>query len=96
MTRTSVRRRRLVTAVLLSLALAPVAGRALGAVADGPAADPSTRSHVVREGDTLWSIARATVGPEGDPRPVVDGIRGLNGVDPGALVPGTRLVLPQV
>src|SRR6266516_7339261 len=34
------------------------------------------RYHVVRPGETVWSISRAIVGPEGDPRPVVDQVIG--------------------
>jgi nucleoid-associated protein YgaU len=48
---------------------------------------------VVRSGDTLWSIARAT-SPGDDPRPVVDSIAAANGIDPGSLVPGQVLVIP--
>ena len=50
---------------------------------------------VVRPGDTLWEIARAVVGPEGDPRPLVERIREANGLDPRqTLLPGTPLVVP--
>lgn len=50
-------------------------------------------SYVVRDGDTLWSIASRLV-PGEDPRPVVDAIAATNGVDAGALVPGQTLVIP--
>lgn len=93
MSRTRVRRRRATAVLLLTLALAPVAGRAVASLgAPGPSDPPAT--HVVRDGDTLWSIARRSVGPEGDPRPLVDAIRRLNDVDPGSLVPGTTLRVP--
>jgi nucleoid-associated protein YgaU len=50
---------------------------------------------VVQPGETLWEIARAVVGPEGDPRPVVERIRQANGLDPSeSLLPGTSLVVP--
>lgn len=54
------------------------------------------RVHVVVEGDTLWSIAVEQVGGEGDPRPLVDVIQQANEVDAGKLVPGRRLVIPEV
>jgi nucleoid-associated protein YgaU len=50
---------------------------------------------VVRPGDTLWEIARAVVGPEGDPRPVVERIREANRLAPSqGLLPGMSLVVP--
>ena len=42
----------------------------------------------------MWSIARARVGPEGDPRPYILEIRELNGLRSSALVAGQELVLP--
>lgn len=54
----------------------------------------SSTSYVVRQGDTLWSIAER-VAPGQDPRPVVDALAAANGVDPGALVPGQALVVPD-
>jgi nucleoid-associated protein YgaU len=51
-------------------------------------------SYVVREGDTLWSIARR-LAPGEDPRPLVDAISAANGVEAGALVPGQTLVIPD-
>jgi hypothetical protein len=67
------------------------AGRALGG--SEPAAHP-VRRHVVAEGETLWGIARGLVGPEGDPRPVIDAIRNANDLGTGVLVEGRPLVLP--
>lgn len=50
------------------------------------------RSHVVRSGDTLQSIAASELG---DWRMWVD-IADANGLDPGATLPnGTKLVLPE-
>jgi nucleoid-associated protein YgaU len=93
-TRTRVRRRRL---ALTLLAASIGAAWSLPVVkALGSAAEPvpvSSSSYVVREGDTLWSIAER-VSPGADPRPVVDAIASVNGVDPGRLVPGQTLVLP--
>jgi LysM repeat protein len=54
----------------------------------------SRSSYVVREGDTLWSIAQR-VAPDEDPRPLVDAITAANGVDAGAIVPGQTLLVPS-
>jgi Tfp pilus assembly protein FimV len=92
--RTCVRRRRLVATVLAAGALfwmgsGPVA-EAVGLV-EGPPRGP--RTHVVRPGETLWSIA-VRLEPGRDPRETVHAIAAANDVDPGALVPGQRLVVP--
>jgi len=93
-TRTRVRRRRLaatLTIAVVGVVWAPAAIEALGA---GPHAERVARSsYVVREGDTLWSIAER-VAPDADPRPVVDALAAVNGVDAGNLVPGQLLVVP--
>jgi len=69
-----------------------------GQAADGLSAGEGSASQarlVVRPGETLWEIARAVVGPEGDPRPVVERIREANGLAPSeSLLPGTSLVVP--
>ena len=93
-TRTRVRRRRLTATVVAAGALfwigsGPVA-EAVGLV-EGPS--PRLRTHVVRPGETLWSIA-IRVEAERDPRETVHAIAAANDVDPGALVPGQRLVVP--
>jgi nucleoid-associated protein YgaU len=49
--------------------------------------------HVVRTGDTLWSIATAHYAGD-DPREAVWRIRRANGLDAAALQPGQRLLLP--
>jgi len=68
---------------------------AAGAVRRGEAPDaPAQRAVVVREGDTLWSIAQEAQ-PDQDPRATVDAIHQLNQVDAGALVPGQTLVVPM-
>ena len=50
-------------------------------------------SYVVREGDTLWTIARR-LAPESDPRPIVDVLSTANGLEAGLIVPGQTLVVP--
>jgi hypothetical protein len=62
------------------------AGVALAAVGQG-------RIHVVRQGETLWSIARS-LAPWRDPRAVVVELEAANGVDAGSLRPGQPLVIP--
>jgi LysM repeat protein len=54
----------------------------------------ASTSYVVRQGDTLWSIAER-LSPGEDPRPVVDALASVNDLDPGALVPGQALVVPS-
>jgi Tfp pilus assembly protein FimV len=78
-----------------------VAGPALGALAEGhlgssQAAPRGGRTqHLVRPGETLWEIARGLVGPEGDPRPVIEAIRDANGLEAAPLLAGDTLVLPR-
>ena len=80
--------------ILASVALSVgfLAGRASGEAA---APDPAARTYVVQAGDTLWRIARAEVGDAADPRPFVERIAQLNGLDGARLEPGSELVLPE-
>lgn len=89
------RRRRLAT-VLLGLAMVVMAGRAaagaVGGASPAPAhRPPSTVTHVVRPGDSLWSIA-AEVAPDRDPRDVVDALQSTR--QGAALIPGEQIVWP--
>jgi Tfp pilus assembly protein FimV len=94
MSRTRVRRRRVAVTLTAGLIAGAWAGPLGHAVAGGGRPVPVARStYLVRSGDTLWSIARR-VSPSGDPRPIVDAIAGANPVAPGALVPGSTLVIP--
>lgn len=68
------------------------AGPVAGSLAGG-SAPASVGTYVVRQGDTLWSIAEQAA-PGRDPRPMVDAIQAANGLDPMALVPGQTLVIP--
>jgi len=65
----------------------------VGNVLRAGASDRPSRTVVVRPGDTLWTIA-ARAEPALDPRAVVAAIEASNGVDPAAIVPGQRLVVP--
>ena len=77
----------LVTALLIGSA-----GAVCRAAADGPG--DRTEKYVVRAGDTLWEIARARVGSESDPRPLVADIREVNGLRTSVLRSGEVLLLP--
>jgi nucleoid-associated protein YgaU len=95
MSRTHVRRRRIALAFAVSAVAAAWAGPAVSALgADRQPVAVSTFTYVVREGDTLWSIAE-TLAPGQDPRPVVDRLASVNGLDPSLLVPGQTLVVPS-
>jgi Tfp pilus assembly protein FimV len=72
------------------LAVSLLAGRA-GA---GAAQRPAHRIYVVRPGDTVWEIASKLVGPEADPRPLVDRMVRANHVDAGIIHVGDVLVVP--
>ncbi len=76
--------------VVISGLLAAV-GRAAAGTADHA---PAPSRHLVQAGDTLWAIARGLVGGEGDPRPMVEELRDLNGLGSAPLPAGTTLVLP--
>jgi Tfp pilus assembly protein FimV len=93
MTRTRVRRRRVTLTVSLFLVAAAWAGPAVRALGSPETpARVSRTSYVVREGDTLWSIAQR-LSPGSDPRQVVDLLSASNGVDASRLVPGQTLVV---
>ena len=81
---------------MIGLALAIGLGFAGGRASAAPAgARPAAaRVIVVRPGETLWGIARRLVGPEGDPRPMVQALIQRNGVRDAVIRPGERLAVP--
>jgi hypothetical protein len=94
MRRTYVRRR--LGAALLLLLLVVAGVWLVGGVALGTSEAPDPpEPYTVRRGDTLWEIARAHVGPEGDPRPLVSLIADASGLQSSRLVPGMELLVPE-
>jgi len=96
MHRTYVRRRlTLLAAVISVLAVGvPAAGHSFAGGGEAAGADRQTgTSYVIREGDTLWNLARR-MAPAEDPRLVVDRIADANDIVAGDLTPGQRLMLP--
>lgn len=95
MGRTRVRGGRVTVLVVGFGVAAALTGPLSRAGAPRDAEQVARRSYVVREGDTLWSIASRIVGESADPRPLVFEIASSNGVDPGRLVPGQTLIIPS-
>ena len=77
---------------MIGAVLLAILGAALGAARPSSGAAPGA-PYVVKQGDTLWSIARART--HGDLRQAVWEIRSRNHLKRGAeLVPGTVIRLP--
>jgi LysM repeat protein len=75
--------------VLITGALLGAASLSASAAVRVPPAS-SASTVVVRQGDTLWSVA-TQVAPSRDPRAVVDELQRLNHLDSAALTPGQVL-----
>jgi len=91
--RTRVRRRRTTLGVCLVLVGAAWSGPALRAITPEEPAAVARTSYVVRQGDTLWTIARH-LSPGGDPRSIVDSLSADNRISAGDLQPGQVLIVP--
>lgn len=91
--RTRVRVTRVAVIALAVAGTALLAGRAAGSQ-EATALPRGTTRHLVKAGDTLWEIARARVGAEGDPRPLVAAIEDLNGLDSAELRAGQGVLVP--
>ena len=96
MSRTRVRQRRLIALCMMVSLAGVLSVPVANAVGVGGASQPnSSRTYVVRPGDTLWSIA-TRFAPSDDPRILVDAITSANDLDPAALVPGHELSVPSI
>ena len=91
--RTRVRVTRIAVIAVAVAGTALLAGRAAGSQ-EATAVPRGTTRHLVKSGDTLWEIARARVGAEADPRPLVAAIEDLNGLDGAELRAGQRVLVP--
>jgi LysM domain len=95
MHRTYVRRRLVALAAALAVVVSlggPIAN-ALGVGGREPAL-VSSRTYVVRPGDSLWSIAGA-IAPDRDPRDVIHDLDALNEAPVDPLAPGMVLSIPR-
>jgi nucleoid-associated protein YgaU len=86
-----VSRRLLIGVVLLALPLAAL-GAARSSSGAAPGASLAGETYVVKQGDSLWTIAVEHLG--GDPREAVWRIGERNGLDGPLIQPGDTLVLP--
>lgn len=84
--------RRFPVALVLTLGLVVGGGAGVAAHQGHPMA-ASGIEHVVRPGDTLWSIAE-TAYPGSDPRVGVDRIIRANQLHGALLIPGSAVVVP--
>lgn len=83
-------RRRRLAALLFMVVLAA----ALYAGADSEAGTRPV-SHTVAPGDTLWSIVTSRYPSTEDPRPVIEEVREMNGLENYRVQPGLRLEIPR-
>lgn len=90
---------RTVRPALRLAAITFVAGVLLGLLvprllASEKAASPRAHEvHVVSGGETLWGVAQRFASGE-DPRPYIDEIQRLNGLEEAVIFPGQTLILP--
>ncbi|MYF83959.1 MAG: LysM peptidoglycan-binding domain-containing protein [Acidimicrobiia bacterium] len=84
---------------MLRMVLAPVIVVGLAVMLLGPQADAGSESvpavsHVVKAGETLWSIASLHTAPGEDVRRTVSLIRSANGMPSGTVRVGTTIAIP--
>lgn len=84
---------------MLRMVLVPVIVVGLVVMLLGPQADAGSEpvpavSHVVKAGETLWSIANAHTAPGEDVRRTVALIRSANGMQSGTVRAGATITIP--
>jgi len=84
---------------MLRMVLVPVIVVGLAVMLLGPQADAGSEpvpavSHVVKAGETLWSIAHAHTAPGEDVRRTVSLIRSANGMPSGTVRAGATITIP--
>lgn len=84
---------------MLRMVLVPVIVVGLAVLLLGPQADAGSEpvpavSHVVKAGETLWSIASAHTVPGEDVRRTVSLIRSANGMQSGTVRAGSTITIP--
>lgn len=84
---------------MLRMVLVPVIVVGLAVMLLGPQADAGSESvpavsHVVKAGETLWSIASLHTAPGEDVRRTVSLIRSANGMPSGTVRVGTTIAIP--
>ncbi|NMB45130.1 MAG: LysM peptidoglycan-binding domain-containing protein [Firmicutes bacterium] len=87
------RRQRIEKAILVALGALLLAGSIFVGVVSYSRPKPSYATIVVRQGDTLWTIARKAK-PGADPRRTVYQIRQLNELESVNIRPGQTLLIP--
>ena len=97
--RATARRRRrlrglLRLAVLVAVILVAVWASVRVADAAGPDSQSTQRTYLVRQGDTIWSIATELYDVDKDPRAIVWSIQHENHLRGVGLTPGQILILP--
>jgi hypothetical protein len=87
-------RRNMLRMVLVPVIVVGLAVLLLGPQADAGPESVATVSHVVKAGETLWSIASAHTAPGDDVRHTVALIRSANGMPSGTVRAGVTITIP--
>ena len=87
-------RRSMLRIALVSVIVVGLAVLLLGPQADAGSEPVPAVSHVVKAGETLWSIANAHTAPGEDVRRTVALIRAANGMQSGTVRAGATITIP--